>query len=172
MAQTCYSQNQDDFGPLSPQKAQNLSLYTTLGAVSMGTLSLLIFGGDDEDGEAPVGQLMFLTGWFGLMFCPGTGYLYAHHPWGFWRGALIRIAGTGATLLSLALTWDDPEASGGWELFLGGMAIVLGSAIYDITQVDDCAQKYNQRLTRGSISLTPHFFAKYKAPGIKLSINF
>lgn len=126
--------------------------------------------GNEDDDAAPA--FMFLIGWSGLMFCPGSGYLYAHHPWGFWRGAMIRFAGSSAIVLSIAVSWDDPDSKSGWGLFLGGLGIILGSAIYDITKVDNCAEKYNQKYTRSGIRISPHYFAKHKAPGIKLSINF
>ncbi len=108
-----------------PQKSAHKQ--TSLQIPDLCTASLLLGGSSEESENADVAALGLLTGWLGLWFGPGAGYLYAHHPWGFWRGALIRIGGTGLMIISLAATWDDPGASGGLELFIGGTVALLAA---------------------------------------------
>jgi hypothetical protein len=162
----------NDLKALSPQKAKRYSLIGTLIPVGLCTASLLLGGLSEESENADVAGLGFLTGWLGLCFGPGAGYLYAHHPWGFWRGALIRIGGTGLMIVSLAATWDDPGASGGLELFIGGTVALLGSAFYDIVQAGKSAEEYNRKNGFSRVSVKPLYFPHEKAPGLALSFNF
>ncbi|MBD3217587.1 MAG: hypothetical protein GF310_04870 [candidate division Zixibacteria bacterium] len=162
----------NDLKALSPQKAKNYSLIGTLIPLGLCTTSLLLGGSSEESENSDVAALGFITGWLGLWFGPGSGYLYAHHPWGFWRGALIRIGGTGLVIVSMAVTWDNPEASGGWEIFIGGTAALLGSAFYDIVQAGKSAEEYNRKNGFSRVSVKPLYFPDEKAPGLVVSFNF
>ena len=153
-----------------PQKSAHKQ--ASLQIRDLCTASLLLGGSSEESENADVAALGLLTGWLGLWFGAGAGYLYDHHPWGFWRGALIRIAGTGLMIISLAATWDDPGASGGLELFIGGTVALLGNAFYDIAQAGKSAEEYIRKNGFSRLSIKPLYFPDNKAPGLALSFNF
>ncbi|HEQ98900.1 MAG TPA: hypothetical protein ENO22_06120 [candidate division Zixibacteria bacterium] len=161
-----------DIRPLSPQSASRYSLYGTLIPGVLCAASLVMAGSEENSGEDNTEAIMFMTGFVGLWFGPGIGYLYTHHPWGFWRGALIRIGGTGAMITALAFTWDDPNATGGWAVFLGGVAIIVGSAIYDIGQAGKCAENYNRKMGYSKIGIGPLYFQEEKTVGLGVTIRF
>jgi hypothetical protein len=116
-------QTETEFDELSPRKARNLSLFLTLGSITFGSLLVA------ADSDGAVGGFGALNFWMGSIFFPGAGYIYSHHGWDLWRGVLIRLAGTGLMVTAFAISWDDPDASGGWEFFIAGGAVFLGSAI-------------------------------------------
>jgi hypothetical protein len=152
---------------LSPKKAKNYGFISTFAPIAVGTIMVLA----DSEGESGIGGIGAVLFWAGGTFGPGTGYLYANHPWGFWRGVLIRTAGVGAAIAALAITWDDPYADGGVELFIGGCVAYIGSGLFDIVNSGKSAENYNKKhgLTT---SLRPCYISSKKAPGLVISINF
>jgi hypothetical protein len=166
------AQEDMDIRPLSPGSASTYSLLGTLIPGALCAASLVMAGSEENSGEDNTEAIMFMTGFVGLWFGPGIGYLYAHHPWGFWRGALIRIGGTGAMIASIAVSWDDPDASGGWGLFLGGAAIIVGSAIFDIGQAGKEAENYNRKMGYSKVDISPVYLQEEKTLGLGLSIKF
>lgn len=160
-------QESENWNVLSPGKARNYSLFATLTPMAAGVALVAL----DQEGESGIGAFGALLFWAGGTFGPGTGYLYAHHPWGFWRGVLIRTVGIGGMIAGLAISWDDPYASGGWEFFIAGSTLYIGSGIFDIFNSAKSARNYNN--AQGlSLSLNPCYIASKKAPGLMFSVRF
>lgn len=159
------AQDNQEFEQLSPQKAQNLSLFWTLGCIGTATILVAI----DPEGVGGFGSLI---GWSGWLFTPGLGHLYAHNSWRFWRGALIRLAGSGMIITSLVISWDEPDISGGWELFIGGSVLMVGSTIYDIVTSKKSAVEYNKKYDANNLSLAPAYYPENKALGLSLTFRF
>ncbi len=152
---------------LSPGKARNYSLFATVAPMAGGTALMLA----DPDGHSGIGGLGLLLFWTGGTFGPGTGYLYAHHPWGFWRGVIIRTIGIGGVTAAMAISWDNYDAPGAWELFIAGSILYVGSGIFDIYNSAISAKNYNRE--RGlSLKIKPCYIASKKAPGLMLSVGF
>ena len=152
---------------LSPNKARNYSLFLTLVPMACG----LAMVSADPKGESGMGSLGSLLLWMGGTFGPGAGYLYAHHPWGFWRGAIIRTVGLAGVAGAAVATWDNPDASGGWEIFIAGSALYLGTGIFDILNSAKSAKNYNE--DHGiSLKMKPCYIASRKAPGLMISVSF
>ncbi len=162
----------EDLRPLSPRTATAFSVYGTLVPTALCITGLSVAASDSYGDPGKAGAVALVAGFVGLWFGPGLGYLYAHHPWGFWRGALIRVGGAGAMVGAFAITWDDPDASGGWELFLGGAAIIAGSAIYDIAMAGKSARQYNREIAYRKVDISPVYFQEEKTLGLGLSIKF
>ena len=165
LAPHVYAQADQHYEYKSPQKAQKLSLFWTLGLVSGGTL----LAATGEDAAIGFGSVLV---WSGILFTPGLGHLYAHHSWPFWRGVMIRHLGTGLIFVAMAISWDDPDVSGGWELFIGGSAVVIGSAVYDIVTAKKSAREYNARYGLEDLSIAPAYFPESNAVGLSLSLKF
>lgn len=161
------AKNSEENMMLSPGKARTYSLLGTAAPIALGLL-LVSTDANGESGAASLGALLF---WFGGTFGPGTGYLYAHYPWGFWRGAIIRTVGLVGMAGAFAATWDNPDASGGTEIFIAGSVFYLGTMVYDIFNSAKSARDYNK--DRGfSVKIKPCYIASKKAPGLMLSVGF
>jgi hypothetical protein len=160
-------QDPEEQEALSPKKAKNYGFISTFAPIAVGTIMVLA----DSDGESGIGGIGAILFWAGGTFGPGTGYLYAHHPWGFWRGVLIRTAGVGAVIAAMAVSWDDPDAAGGWELFIGGSILYLGSGLFDIVNSGKSAENYNKKQGL-TLKLKPCYIASEKAAGLMLSVGF
>lgn len=142
-----------------------MSLFWTLGLGAGGTL----LAATGEDAAIGFGSVLV---WSGILFGPGTGHAYAHQSWPFWRGVLLRHLGSGLMILALAISWDNPDISGGWELFIGGTAIVFGSAVYDIVTAKKSVRKYNAEHSIDDLSIAPVYIPESRALGLSLSVKF
>ena len=75
-------------------------------------------------------------------------------------------------IASIDVFLSDPDASGGWGLFLGGAAIIVGSAIFDIGQAGKEAENYNRKMGCIKVDISPVYFQEEKTLGLGLSIKF
>jgi len=77
---------------------------------------------------------------------PAAGYFYGGMPSRAWSGILLRTAGLGVMAGAFGVCgWDCNSRSGSydaaWAMFIGGGAIVLGSAFYDMAAVSGAVRK-------------------------------
>jgi hypothetical protein len=77
---------------------------------------------------------------------PAAGYFYGGLPGRAWTGIGIRTVGLGAMIGAFGVCgWDCSSADGAynaaWALFIGGSAILLGSAVYDMATVSGAVRK-------------------------------
>jgi hypothetical protein len=56
--------------------------------------------------------------------------------------------------------------------FIGGAAVTVAWAIYDIVDAPKSAERYNEKSRSARIRLTPIYFAAESAPGIAVQLEF
>jgi hypothetical protein len=154
-----------EFEYKSPSTAFNLSLFSTLVPMAVGTIMVSQARNNDSLAVAGAAGLAL-----GLSFGPTIGYAYSGEQLRGWGVGALRLVGVGVgsaamfvALLSSALC-DDNQASGcsrsgdasAWAL-LGAISLtaVAVSAVYDIATAPRAARRANEQHGLTNLSLVP-----------------
>ena len=134
------------------------------GLKSEGTASLLSLAGTllpiglgvamtASDDQSAAGALLISTG---LYFGPAAGYWYGGASGRGWKGVGIRFGTAFAAVLAIGVICasrtcvfgdvDDGTIAAAVIVALGASVAIVGSAIYDIANVDRHVRNYNQGL--------------------------
>lgn len=114
----------------------------------------------------------------GLIIGPSLGYFYAGRPGRAFAGMGLRTAiGFGALIGAFATCgWGCGPGEGAynaaWGIMALGGAVVVGSAIHDISKVDDAVRAQNQKRENPRLSVIPEYFPGHKAIGLRAKIAF
>lgn len=140
----------------SPSASRNLSLWTTVGSLAVG--AAFIASGT----QTPIGGL-------GLVFGPATGYWSGGVSGRGWGGVALRSGiSVGGALLAVAVCGTDSfgceNEDAALAVLIATGAAMLGSAIHDISTVDDRVRERNERLRAESERPPAVMFAPVISP--------
>jgi len=158
MAQPGVTEPQPLPQPMQPRmqvEGDQLDEGTALGLSLGGTVAswamLIVAGETDNSTMANVGAI-------GTMFAPSLGHWYAHHY--FSRGLGLRIVGTGAAMVGLAMAigdiFDDQSNHDDFTpglLMLAGVGLYIGGTLDDIATAPRAVRDYNSRFE--NVQLVP-----------------
>ena len=128
---------------------------------------------DDPDQTLPA--LLISSG---IVFGPSLGYFYAGKPGRGFAGIGFRTAiGFGALIGAIATCpWScgpgDGAYDAAWGIMIIGGALVAGSAIYDISKVDNVVRAQNEKHSNPKLSVLPDYFPGHKALGLRAKLTF
>ena len=114
----------------------------------------------------------------GIIIGPSLGYFYAGRPGRAFAGMGLRTAiGFGALIGAFATCgWGCGPGEGAynaaWGIMAVGGAVVLGSAIHDISDADNAVRARNQKRQNPKLSVIPEYFPGHKAIGLRAKIAF
>jgi hypothetical protein len=152
----------------SPDHATRLSKWSTWGVPVVG---LLIPGGPENGGIRL--SLLFV----GLLVGPAVGYFYGGEPGRGWTGIGIRggvlalCGGVGYAAFHGKNSSDDL----GPIILLGSaaFALVLGDAIYDLSNVEETIEKHNSEIQKAQLSIQPMLHVGNKnLVGLRVGVTF
>jgi hypothetical protein len=159
--------------PKSRRTAVIYSLVSTSVPVVVGGVMI------QSDNSAPLGTGIASLG---LILGPGVGHVYAGNSRRFWtgagtRGLVLASSVAVATILiddSVGESWDEglPKALLAIAIVGAGVTICTISAVRDIGSADNSVDAYNSARGFRTLSLSPAYFAHYKAPGFVLNLTF
>jgi hypothetical protein len=114
----------------------------------------------------------------GIIIGPSLGYFYAGKPGRAFAGMGLRTAiGFGALIGAFATCgWGCGPGEGAydaaWGMMALGGAVVVGSAIHDISNADNAVRAQNQKRQNPRLSVIPEYFPGHKAFGLRAKITF
>jgi hypothetical protein len=105
----------------------------------------------------------------GLLIGPSFGHFYAGNGKQATYGILIRGGGAAVGLTGWGMILESSESA--FTLMTIGLAIIVGSAIYDIATVGQAARQYNE--THGlTAQVTPTVGPRGEQVGLSLHVSF
>lgn len=147
------------------------SLLGTLFPLALGTAILTT--SDDiyySDASGSAGTLLIYTG---LYLGPSLGYFYAGKSGRGWAGFGLR---NGIAMLSLvgalAICSDDCDSGAtdaGGAIIIAGFVGILGSAIYDLANVQKTVRERNEQQPANRVAVTPTY-SRADGPGVRVSL--
>ena len=175
---------------LSEKTATRLSAFGTLVPAGLGLIVALSQKGEDyrvtvgmygeseivhrgPDRLAPISLISS-----GVVIGPSLGYFYAGRPGRAFAGMGIRTAiGFGSLIGAFATCgWNCGPGDGAyntaWGIMVVGGAVALGSAIHDISKVDDAVRSENQKHRHPKLAVMPEYFPGSKAVGLRAKLVF
>lgn len=177
LGQLANAQTYDDkcAGCKSQSKGILLSSVCTVAPVTLGGLLTSVGGGVDIGaGEGSLEGIGILVIGTGALLGPGVGHLYAGRTGHFFVGAGIRTLGlavTGAALASRFNEYATPTV-GTYVAAWGGVAIFLGSAVYDIATAGNAVHRRNLKRQPPGVTLNVGQVGGSANYGLKLAIGF
>jgi hypothetical protein len=155
----------------SEGKALRLSLFSTVAPIATGVI-LIAAGSSSSSALQATGGIMMLAG--GLLG-PSVGHFYAANAGQAMLGIGMRSLAFGVgTVAAYAIILSD-DGTGfilAYVAFIGGAAVTVAWAIYDIVDAPKSAERYNEKSRSARIRLTPIYFAAESAPGIAVQLEF
>lgn len=105
----------------------------------------------------------------GLLIGPSFGHFYAGNGKQAMSGILIRGGGAAVGLRGWGMLLENPESA--FTLMTIGLAIIVGSAIYDIATAGEAARQYNE--VHGlTAQVTPTVGPRGEQVGLSLQVSF
>ena len=165
----------------SESKATALSALGTVIPTGLGLiLASAQSGGGDQygyhDGESQAAPALLIFS--GIYVGPSLGYFYAGRPGRAFAGIGFRTAiGFGALIGAFATCgWNCGEGDGAynaaWGIMIIGGALVAGSAIHDISKVDNAVRAQNLKYAGPKLSVLPDYSPGQKAFGLRAKLTF
>lgn len=175
---------------LSEKTATRLSAFATIVPAGLGLIVALSQKGEDYRvtvgmyGESEIVHRSpnrfapFLLISSGVVLGPSLGYFYAGRPGRAFAGMGIRTAIGFGTLIGAFATcgWNCGPGDGAyntaWGIIVVGGAVAVGSAIHDISKVDDAVRSENQKRRHPKLAVIPEYFPGSKAVGLRAKLVF
>lgn len=138
-----------------------LSLLGTTVPVGLAVLA------GDNGGAAPA-----LLGLGSIITGPSLGHFYADRPGRAWGGIGIRSASLFGLIVALAISWDDPDASGAAVLGMVSITACLGSMVWDIARAPVSAAATNRQQRRSTLTIGVASSPVSRDPGLAVAVSF
>lgn len=161
------SRRTKELKPKSPHIATACSFFGTAIPLALAYRSLR-----DGDGSGAPGMLMIV---FGSAFGPGLGHGYAGNSNKCFKGAGLRLALWGGTIMiaGAAASSDSGFGPSGGTVgaLLIGMGVIGISCIYDITTASRSAEEYNRKHGLARVSVKPTYNFADNTAGLQLTVR-
>jgi len=116
---------------------------------------------------------LFILWWGALVIGPSPGYFYGGLAE---RGIIgMGIRGGGLAIIITGIMNSplvDVEEGQGGLLIIGGLAIAIGSTIYDLVKVRGAVEKHNLKVREKMLKISPTYIPQAKAFGITIQVRF
>lgn len=164
--------------PASAQESRGLaspgikpkSESTALALSLVGTLvpyGLIAWGSTGYSDYTP-GLIGYLT----LPVGPSLGYFYAEAAGRGFAGIGIRFVGLAAFLFGAFIAADEGDSALAGVLTIGGGLTVIGSTIFDLTNLNKAVRKRNLKAAGKSLNVAPVLAPRSKTVGLTLQLGF
>lgn len=149
----------------SPSTASEIGYIATLAPAGVG-IALMANEEDNTPG--------LLVAGVGLAIGPGLGHAYAGNTSQFVAGTVVRLAAGCAAITAFreVSLFGDEDGSVPMALGTACSLVCFFSLAHDLTTADDSAVKYNHRGSSTGLTITPTYFAEYKAYGLSIQVHF